>query len=271
MGVLDFAGGTVVHMSAGFAALAGALMLGARKDHNGSAHTPANIPFILLGTGILWFGWFGFNAGSALGANETAAMAFATTNFASAAAAMAWVFADMAKGRKPTAVGACIGAVVGLVAITPAAGLVSIGSSLFIGVISALVSHLFVALKSKTEIDDTLDVFPCHGIGGVMGMLLTGVFAKDVGLIYGQTQTFFMHLMALVVVGALTFLGSYLLYKVTDIILPLRVSEEEEELGLDVSQHGESMLEGDSPLATTKSESAPILGAGLATGRSVHA
>jgi Amt family ammonium transporter len=248
MGVLDFAGGTVVHMSAGFAALAGALMLGRRKDHTGEAHTPANIPFIILGTGMLWFGWFGFNAGSALAANETAAQAFATTNTASASAALAWIFFDMLKGRKPSAVGACIGAVVGLVAITPAAGYVSVGASIFIGAFSSIVSSFMVSLKSKTAIDDTLDVFPCHGIGGLMGMLLTGVFAKDVGLAFGPTKTFLMHCLALILVSGFSFFGSYILYKITDWILPMRVSPEDEEMGLDLSQHGESMLDGDESL-----------------------
>jgi len=245
MGVLDFAGGTVVHMSAGFAALAGALMLGRRKDHNGEAHTPANIPFIILGTGMLWFGWFGFNAGSALGANELAAQAFATTNTASAAAALAWVFFDMMKGRKPSAVGACIGAVVGLVAITPAAGYVSVGASIFIGAFSSVVSSFVVSLKSKTAIDDTLDVFPCHGVGGVMGMLMTGVFAKDVGLVFGPTKTFLMHVLAMLIVGGFSFFGSYILYKLTDWIIPMRVSTDEEEMGLDLSQHGETLIDGD--------------------------
>jgi Amt family ammonium transporter len=245
MGVLDFAGGTVVHMSAGFAALAGALILGRRKDHKGEAHTPANIPFIILGTGMLWFGWFGFNAGSALGASDLAAQAFATTNTASAAAALAWIFFDMLKGRKPSAVGACIGAVVGLVAITPAAGFVSVGASIFIGAFSSIVSSFMVSLKSKTAIDDTLDVFPCHGMGGVMGMLLTAVFAKDVGLIHGPTQTFLMHCLALVLVSGFSFFGSYILYKVSDWIIPMRVSVDDEEQGLDLSQHGESMLVDD--------------------------
>lgn len=274
MGVLDFAGGTVVHMSAGFAALAGALLLGRRNDHKGEAHVPANIPFIILGTGMLWFGWFGFNAGSALAANETAAMAFATTNTASAAAALAWIFYDMMQGRKPSAVGACIGAVVGLVAVTPAAGFISIGASIFVGAFSAIVSHFFVSLKSKTEIDDTLDVFPCHGIGGVMGMLLTGVFAKDVGLLSGSTSTFFMHLLALLIVGAFSFVGAYVLFKVTDWIIPMRVSSEEELLGLDISQHGESLAEGDESLnfgQATKLAGESPMPMGLARGRSAHA
>src|SRR6267142_1810383 len=162
MGVLDFAGGTVVHMSAGLAALAGALVLGRRKIHlAGEAHTPANIPFVILGTGMLWFGWFGFNAGSALSASGQAAMAFATTNTASASAALAWIFFDGMRGHKPSALGACVGAVVGLVAITPAAGYVSIGESIFIGTLASVVSNLCVHWKNHAStLDDTLDVFP---------------------------------------------------------------------------------------------------------------
>ena len=163
-GVLDFAGGTVVHMSAGFAALAGALKLGRRKSHLASQpHLPANIPFVLLGTGMLWFGWFGFNAGSALAANETAVQAFLTTNTASASAMLAWMFFDAARGRRPSALGACVGAVVGLVAITPAAGFVPVGASIPIGAAAAVISNMAVHWKSKSSIDDTLDVFPCHG------------------------------------------------------------------------------------------------------------
>ncbi len=244
LGVLDFAGGTVVHMSAGFAALAGAIFLGRRKSHiDNEKHVPANIPFVMLGTGLLWFGWFGFNAGSAMGANGLAAMAFGTTNTASAAAAMAWLFFDGMMGRKPSALGACIGAVVGLVAITPAAGYVTIGQSIFIGAFAAIISNMLVSLKSRTSLDDTLDVFPCHGVGGMVGMLLTAVFAREVGLLSGHFQTFQIHLLALVVVGIFTFGGSYLLYLLTDKLIPLRVAEDHEEEGLDVSQHGESVLQ----------------------------
>jgi Amt family ammonium transporter len=162
LGVLDFAGGTVVHMSAGFAALAGAMVLGRRRTHQaGEAHTPANIPFVILGTGMLWFGWFGFNAGSALSASGQAAMAFATTNTASAAAGLAWIFFDGMRGQKPSALGGCVGAVVGLVAITPAAGYVSIGESMFIGTVASVISNLCVHWKNKAStLDDTLDVFP---------------------------------------------------------------------------------------------------------------
>src|SRR5437867_3720197 len=243
LGVLDFAGGTVVHMSAGFAALAGAMTLGRRKTHQaGEAHPPANIPFVILGTGMLWFGWFGFNAGSALAASGQAAMAFATTNTASAAAGLAWIFFDGMRGQKPSALGGCVGAVVGLVAITPAAGYVSIGESLFIGIVASVISNLCVHWKNKAStLDDTLDVFPCHGVGGMVGMLMTGLFAKDVGLTSGHAYTFFVHCGALVFVAAFSFGGSYLLYKLTDLIIPLRVSADQEELGLDLSQHGEVM------------------------------
>lgn len=244
-GVLDFAGGTVVHMSAGFAALAGALVLGRRQQHlNGAGHTtPAQVPYVLLGTGMLWFGWFGFNAGSALAANELACMAFLTTNTASAAAMLAWMFYDYMQGRKPSALGACIGAVVGLVAITPAAGFVSVGASIFIGAVASVISNIAVHWKSKSTLDDTLDVFPCHGVGGIVGMLMTAVFAKDVGLVFGETQTFLYHLYALGIVSVFSFGGSYILFRITDMIIPLRVSAEQELEGLDLSQHGESLYE----------------------------
>jgi ammonium transporter, Amt family len=240
LGVLDFAGGTVVHMSAGFAALAGALILGRRTSHEAQEpQVPANVPFVLLGTGLLWFGWFGFNAGSALAANDSATLAFATTNTASAAAMLSWMFFDMMRGNKPSAIGACVGAVVGLVAITPAAGFVSVRHSIIIGVVAAVVSNLAVHLRTRSSLDDTLDVFPCHGVGGLVGMLATGFFAKDVGLIHGNPKTFLMHLLAIVIVGAFTFFGSYALYKLVDLITPLRVARSDEDLGLDLSQHGE--------------------------------
>ena len=169
-GVLDFAGGTVVHMSAGWAALAGALYLKRRKSHvEASYFPPANIPFVLLGTGLLWFGWFGFNAGSAVAASPLAASAFATTNTAAAAAGLGWVLFDAAKGKKVSALGFCIGAVVGLVAITPAAGFVTVPTAIFIGAIAAIISNYIAHLRSKSTLDDTLDVFPCHGVGGMVG------------------------------------------------------------------------------------------------------
>ncbi len=240
-GVKDFAGGTVVHMSAGLAALAGAMFLGRRKSHLANvSHEPANIPYVLLGTGMLWFGWFGFNAGSALGANGSAALAFATTNTASAVAMLGWVFFDWLQGRKPSAMGACIGAVVGLVAITPAAGFVTVRDSIVIGLVASVVSNLAVHLKSKSTLDDTLDVFPCHGVGGMVGMIATGVYAKDVGLIHGEATTFLYHMIALVVVAAFSFVGSLVLYKLVDLVIPLRVPEDQEYRGLDLSQHGEA-------------------------------
>jgi len=246
MGVLDFAGGTVVHMSAGWAALASALYLGKRTEQS---HTPARISYVLLGTGLLWFGWFGFNAGSAGGANTLAASAFATTTTASAVAAMTWIFFDILRGKKPSAMGACIGAVVGLVAITPAAGFVTIPHSLVIGIVAALVSNLVVIWRTKTGIDDTLDVFPCHGVGGMVGMLLTSVFAHSNvnsavttnGLFFGETGLFVAHLIALLGASAFAFFGSLALLKITDLLSPLRVSTEAETIGLDLSQHDEEL------------------------------
>jgi len=249
LGVLDFAGGTVVHISAGCAALAAALYLGKRKGDG--THQPANIPFVLLGTGLLWFGWFGFNAGSAVGAGTLAASAFATTNTAAAAAGLSWMFFDSLRGKKPTAMGFCIGAVVGLVAITPAAGFVTIPISVFIGTVAAIISNLVVGWRAKSELDDTLDVFPCHGVGGIVGMLMTGIFAHVAvnaanttgnGLFYGETKLFITHLIGLGIVVAFSFCGSYVLLMITNAISPLRVTEEEEKIGLDLSQHEEVVL-----------------------------
>lgn len=244
LGVLDFAGGTVVHMSAGWAALAGAIFLGKRKNQKVA---PARITYVLLGTGLLWFGWFGFNAGSAMGANSLAVQALSTTTVAAAAASMAWVFLDKIMGHKLSAMGACIGAIVGLVAITPAAGYVSIPHSIFIGIVSSIVSNYVVLKFPKGKIDDALDVFGCHGVGGMTGMLLTGVFASsgvnpavvDQGLIFGETKLFINQLTALVCVSVFAFFASYLLFFVVNKITRLRVSEEKEELGLDITQHGE--------------------------------
>ncbi len=240
-GIKDFAGGTVVHMSAGFAALAGTFVIGKRKNPH---HEPSNIPFVLLGTGMLWFGWFGFNAGSALSANATAALAFGTTTIASASAMLTWIFFDRINGRKVSALGACIGAVVGLVAITPAAGFVTMAESLFIGFISAVVSNLMMNWKKLKKIDDTLDVFACHGVGGIMGMILTAILAhgENASLLHGGMEVFAHHMMALILVAVFTFFGSIILYKITNAIIPLRVTEGSEEIGLDLSQHDESIL-----------------------------
>ena len=235
-GVLDFAGGTVVHMSAGLAAFTGAIFLGQRKK---IIEKPANIPFVILGTGMLWFGWFGFNAGSALGANFDAVVAFANTSLASATSMITWIFYDRFSNRKMSSIGACIGAIVGLVAITPAAGFVTLGQSIFIGFIAAIVSNIAVKLNKKSKVDDTLDVFATHGIGGIVGMILTAVFANEVGLIYGETITFIYHIITIIITTVFTLLMSYLLFKLVDLIIPLRVREDQEERGLDASQHGE--------------------------------
>lgn len=249
MGVLDFAGGTVVHMSAGIAALAASIYL--RNKSEVKAHiSPANIPFVLLGTGLLWFGWFGFNAGSALGAGPLAASAFATTNTASAAAGLAWILFDAVRGKKPSALGFCIGAVVGLVAITPAAGFVTIPSSLFIGTFAAIISNIVVYWKTKTSLEDTLDVFPCHGVGGAVGMVMTALLANTAvnganttgnGLFFGETTLFIVHMKALVMTVAYVFIGSLIILKITDLILGLSVSAEEKKVGSDYSQHGENL------------------------------
>ena len=247
MGALDFAGGTVVHISAGCAALAGALVLKRRKAHLEQQEIPpANIPYVLIGTSLLWFGWFGFNAGSALGANALAVTAFVTTNTAGAAAGLSWMFFDVMRGKEPSVLGFCIGAVVGLVAITPAAGFVAVPQSIFIGFTAAIISNLAVYYKSKSKLDDTLDVFPCHGVGGMVGMLMTGVFATKTvngagaeGLLYGNTEFFITQVKALVIVVAYSFLVSLLIFKAISLMLPLRVSQEEEEIGLDATQHDE--------------------------------
>ncbi|MBX3257249.1 MAG: ammonium transporter [Chitinophagaceae bacterium] len=252
MGALDFAGGTVVHISAGCAALAGALVLKRRKSHMEHKEIPpANIPYVLIGTGLLWFGWFGFNAGSALGANSLAVSAFVTTNIAAASAGLGWMFFDVVRGKKPSVVGFCIGAVVGLVAITPAAGFVAIPQSIFIGVVAAIISNIAVYYKQKSTLDDTLDVFPCHGIGGMVGMLLTGVFATTAvnsaganGLFYGNSAFFFTQLKAMLIAVGYSFAVSFIIFKFINFILPLRVSAEEEEIGLDATQHNEKYLQG---------------------------
>ncbi len=252
MGVLDFAGGTVVHISAGCAALAGAMVLKRRKSHMEHKEIPpANIPYVLIGTGLLWFGWFGFNAGSALGANSLAVSALFTTNTAAAAAGLSWMFFDVLRGKKPSVLGFCIGAVVGLVAITPAAGFVAIPQSITIGVIAAIISNIAVQYKQKSTLDDTLDVFPCHGIGGIVGMLLTGVFATKAvnaggadGLWLGNAGFLWIQFKGMIIAVTFSFVMSYIIFKFINLIQPIRVSSEEEELGLDATQHNEKYLQG---------------------------
>lgn len=245
-GILDFAGGAVVHMSAGWAALAGAIFLKERKE---KIHEPSRITYVILGTSLLWFGWFGFNAGSAMNSGTIAVQAFVNTTVASAAAAISWGFLEKINGKKISAMGVCIGSVVGLVAITPAAGYVTVPHSILIGIVAATISSFMVHLRSRTNIDDTLDVFPCHGVGGLTGMVLTAVFASssinsavvEQGLFYGQFHLFIKHIIALVGISAFAFFGSYLLLYITNLITPLRVNEEYEMEGLDRSQHGESL------------------------------
>ncbi len=252
MGVLDFAGGTVVHISAGCAALAGAMVLKRRKVHIEQKEIPpANIPYVLIGTGLLWFGWFGFNAGSAGAASSLSVSAFATTNTAAAAAGLSWMFFDVLKGKKPSVLGFCIGAVVGLVAITPASGFVAIPQSIFIGVVAAIISNTAVHIRSKSRLDDTLDVFPCHGLGGMVGMLMTGIFAtKSVnsagndGWFYGNFSFFVTQCKALLIVVSYSFAVSYGILKFVNAIMPLRVSSADEEEGLDASQHSEKYMQG---------------------------
>lgn len=252
MGVLDFAGGTVVHISAGCAALAGALVLKRRHSHLAQEEIPpANIPYVLIGTGLLWFGWFGFNAGSALGANALAVSALTTTNTAAASAGLSWMFFDVLRGKKPSVLGFCIGAVVGLVAITPSAGFVGVPQSIFIGFIASIISNLAVYYKSKSSLDDTLDVFPCHGVGGIVGMILTGVFASNAvnaaatdGLLYGGFAFFLTQLKGLLIVTAYSFTVSFGIFKFINFVLPLRVSHEDEMAGLDASQHNEKYTQG---------------------------
>lgn len=243
-GVQDFAGGTVVHISAGMAALAGALVL--KRRTSTTATSPANIPYVLIGTGLLWFGWFGFNAGSAVSAGSLGVYAFATTNTAAAAAGLSWMFLDVIRGKKPSVLGFCIGAVVGLVAITPAAGFVGVAHALFIGFAAALVSNLVAEfLKRKTRIDDPLDVFACHGIGGITGMLLTGVFStvKPGETALFPTQ-FPIQLVGMVLAVSYSFVMSFIIFKVINLVLPIRVTQAEEAEGLDASQHDEKYLQG---------------------------
>lgn len=238
LGALDFAGGTVVHISAGVSALVACLMIGKRKDYGKGELTPHNLPLTVLGAGLLWFGWFGFNSGSALGANETAVQAFVTTQVAAAAGVLGWALYDYKARGKITVLGIASGCVAGLVCITPAAGFVSPLAAIFIGAAGGLVSAIAVQLRSKSAVDDSLDVFSVHGTAGILGALLTGVFAKD-GLLDGNPKLLLAQLIAVVVTMAFAAIGTFVLVKAVDALVGLRVTEEEEEHGLDLSQHGE--------------------------------
>ncbi|HVP22384.1 MAG TPA: ammonium transporter [Conexivisphaerales archaeon] len=248
LGVIDFAGGLVVHISAGMSALAAALVIGRRKGLEGSSETrPNNIPFVILGASILWFGWFGFNGGSSFAANELAVQALVNTNMAAAAAAVSWMLVDWSRKGKPSAVGISVGAVCGMVAITPAAGFVGVGPAVFIGLVVGVLSNFVSNWRaSRTRIDDALDVFACHGVGSMWGVVATGIFATTAinasgpnGALYGNPYLLLVQSFAVVVVAAFSFFGSYFLLKVINFITPVRVSPEEEETGLDMSQHGE--------------------------------
>lgn len=234
--VKDFAGGIVVHASSGVAALVGAIFLGKRQSH--ATHRPANVPFVLLGAAMLWLGWFGFNGGSSLGANVQAVKAFLNTNTACATAMIIWVLFDCLRGHKPSAMGAAVGAVIGLVAITPSAGWVSVGQSICIAVLTTSVCYIAVHWKNKTSVDDALDVFPTHGVGGIFGTVLTGIFVYETTEIT-YFQSFIHHILALVIVCGYTFVVTFLLYWITNKMIPFRVSEENETIGLDKSQHDE--------------------------------
>jgi Amt family ammonium transporter len=244
LGTLDFAGGTVVHVNAGVAALVAALVLGPRRDHGRQAFLPHNVPLVLLGTGLLWFGWLGFNGGSALAASSVAALAAVNTVLAPMATAAVWMFLDLYRTKRMTAVGAATGIVVGLVAITPAAGFIGPRAALALGAIAALPSYYGIILRSRTRLDDSLDVTPAHGLGGIVGALLTGVFARAAwggadGLIAGKPSQVLTQ--AVGVAATLVYSGaaSFLLLKAIAVVMPLRPPEREEAVGLDVWEHGE--------------------------------
>lgn len=245
MHVHDYAGGIVVHAASGIAALAGAMFLGRRKQVAGESSKPANVPFVLLGAALLWLGWFGFNGGSSLAADGIAVSAFLNTNTAAAVAMVGWIALDALRGHKPSAMGAAIGAVVGLVAITPCAGWVSLGQSVFIALFITICCNMAVAWKGYSNLlDDALDVFPTHGLGGIIGTVLTGIFAydffaKDNPEMISRGEFFWNHILVLGMVFVYTFTMSYGLYWLTDKVTPMRVSGWNERLGLDASQHGE--------------------------------
>ena len=245
LGALDFAGGTVVHISAGFAALAFAMVIRKRKGFTIINMEPNNIPFTIIGAVLLWFGWFGFNAGSALAANGLAVNAFVVTNIAAAAAALTWMFINWID-RRPSALGMATGAVVGLVAITPASGYVSPASAILIGAIAAIISTTCIRWRNQWKLDESLDVWACHGMGGTWGAIATGIFAsKSInpqganGLIYGNWSQLGVQILAVAVVIVFSFSLSFGLAKLVDKIWGLNVTDAEEQVGLDISQHGE--------------------------------
>jgi Amt family ammonium transporter len=251
LGVLDFAGGTVVHINAGVSALALVLLLGRRRGFPGQAMEPSNIPLVVLGAGLLWFGWFGFNAGSALTAGGLASSAFVATNISAAMAALTWMTISWLH-RRPTVLGTVTGAIAGLATITPAAGFVTPLAAIPIGIAAAVACYyMMLWLKTKLRFDDSLDVFAVHGVGGILGTLATGIFASLAvnsagadGLLLGNAMQFVKQLVGVVSVGAFAFGATWLLGKLVDVTMGLRVGETEEVLGLDISQHGERAYGG---------------------------
>lgn len=247
MGALDFAGGTVVHINAGIAALVTALVIGKRKNLNHHVPAPHNLPFVILGTGLLWFGWFGFNAGSALSANGLAVNAFVVTHTAAAAAGLSWALIEWMRNGKPTLFGVASGAVAGLVAITPAAGYVNVSAALIIGaLVSVFCFFAVTAIKPKLGYDDSLDAFGVHCVGGIWGALATGLFASKAvnpagndGLFFGNPGLFIIQLKAVLITVVYSFVVTFIIYKVVDVLLGVRVNEKDELVGLDLSQHHE--------------------------------
>ncbi|MFH1347264.1 MAG: ammonium transporter [Candidatus Margulisiibacteriota bacterium] len=247
LGVLDFAGGTVVHITAGFSALAIALVIGKRIGYGKDNMEPSNIPLVMLGAVLLWFGWFGFNGGSALGANGLAVQAVVVTNTSGAAAAIVWMILSWLH-RRPSVLGVATGAVVGLAAITPASGFVSPLSAILIGGIAAAISYYVIVLRMKLRIDESLDVFACHGMGSFWGIIATGIFASKAinpagadGLLFGNPGLVWIQLLAAVVVAVFSFVATYVLATLIDLFIGLRVTADEELVGLDISQHAESL------------------------------
>lgn len=250
IGSVDFAGGNVVHISSGVSALVLATYLGRRKGYEKTSYRIHNIPFVVLGASLLWFGWFGFNAGSALAADGLAAHAFMTSAISSAAALVSWMLIDVIKDGKPTLVGASTGLVVGLVAITPGAGFVPIWSSYIIGALVSPICYFTMNfIKHKLKIDDALDAFGCHGIGGVWGGIATGLFAKTSinsvarwdGLVFGNVHLFVAQVLSIIITAAVAVVGTLICIGIIRIFTPLRVDQKEEALGLDISQHGENV------------------------------
>ena len=246
MGALDFAGGTVVHISSGISALAAAMVYGTRRGYGRDAMMPHNLPFSVIGASLLWVGWFGFNAGSALAADGLAAVAFVTTNTAAAAAALVWMFTEWATGGKPTLLGAATGAVAGLVSITPAAGFVSPGSAIIIGAGGGILCYAACNLKARLGYDDSLDVVGVHGVGGIWGALATGLFASTLvnpgganGLFFGNAGQLWIQFVGVVATMVFAFVGTMAILGILNATMGLRVSDDEEQMGLDLSQHEE--------------------------------